>query len=445
MPRRQPASNNWNRWVVEFAAIGVLASIIPAGTAADPRPAALLAIHSQASGDPEAVPGLRVILDDLAKNWRLIDPGTLSFVAWPDPDCTSDGPEAEALIREVREGLRRYYDYTDLSGASSAFARAMDRLVRSPCILAHRDEERAVVVTAGLLWVRILRQGAAPAAARPAAEQLCGRFSPAEVGRADVPPDAKAFVESVRDELAGTRVAIRVRFHGAPDADGTRLLIDGIEVAPPDRDGFSVIPGRHAVSVVLPDGRVLTSRLDVGPEGGDIAIDLEVSAALSRVELPEPAVGVTSEGVLRRLASRSGATVLFLRETADGSLRVAATSPGSEDGLAATPTALLAATVQPTQRPWAWPWVTGALSAGFLSAGIALNALANQDADAINTGTNRLGDYGARRAGAIACYSLAAASVTATVLLGVLRPEARKLPSVAPVEGGAVVGLSGSF
>jgi hypothetical protein len=458
MPGRQPVLNRWNRWGLPFAVIGAIALIPPAVTAADPMPEALLAIDPQVLAGPDAGPGLRVILDELAADRRLIDPETLSFLAWPDPGCTAQGDEAVLLIRDVREGLRRYFDDTDLPGAAAAIGRGLGRLARSPCLLAHRDEDRAVVLTAGLLWVRILKQGSAPADARPAAELLSERFSPAEVARADVPPDAKAFVESVRDERAPTRVALRVRFRGAQEGEGTRLLIDGIEVPAAERDGIRVVPGRRAVSAVLPDGRVLSSFVDVGPTGREIAIDLGISGALSRVAAPVPALGAVSAGVLRRLASRSGVTVLFLGQAADGSLRLASISPGTDDGRAAAgllipattqdedaSSVLLAATSPPSRRSWAWPWVTGALSAGLLSAGVALNVLANQDAESVNTGTNRLDDFRARRAGAIACYSLAAASAAATVLLAVLRPDADRTPSVVPVAGGAVVGLGGSF
>lgn len=457
MDRRKPVQG-WNRRVLGVAAVGLVAAALPSLAVADSRPSALLVVDRRVADDPSAGAGLRSILQELDGDWQLIDPGTLPFVAWPDPDCASDGPELAGLVREVREGLRRYYDDTDLPGAASAFSRAMDRLARSPCILAHRDEERTLAVAAGLLWVRILRQRGPSADAWRAAERLCERFSSEEIAGADVPPDEKAFVESVRNDRVGTTVPLRVRLDGGSDADGVRLLIDGIEVAASDRDGFRVIPGRRAVSVVLPDGRVLTSRSDVGSKGGEATIDLDVSVALFRVGTDVPAVGVRSEGVLRRLASRSAAVVLFLGMAEDGSSRIAAIPTGSDDGFASpspgglspmagmeVASSLPAVEARSSRRPWAWPWVTGALSAGLLSAGVSLNVLANRDADAVNAGTNRLDDFRARRAGAIACYSLAGASVAATVLLAVLRPEVKRTPSVAPVEGGVVLGLGGSF
>jgi len=97
------------------------------------------------------------------------------------------------------------------------------------------------------------------------------------------------------------------------------------------------------------------------------------------------------------------------------------------------------------RKPWPWPWVTGAASAGLLAAGIVLNVQANRSADAVNAGTNRLDDWRSRRAGSIACYTLAAAAGAGTIVLAILGRPAAERVVLSPIPGGAAAGVHGTF
>jgi hypothetical protein len=430
----------------------LLAALLLHAPEARTAPPALLVVDPPPSG-PGATAEILALRNRLAVAWDLRGPGDLPSVAVPDPGCAAGSPVGAAIASDVDEGMRRFYEDTDLAGAVEAFDRALDALGRTPCALAGRPEDRARLVAGSLLRIRIAMQAGPAERANERARRVCGLIGDDEVARADVPPDVRAYVEGVRTGLHAAAASLRVTPVADRGAPATGLLVDGIPL-----DGAAslpVTPGDHVVSVVpAPGGDVRSLRVRVPPGGLAVALDLDLSRAL------EPGDGFwtlrAGEAVdATRIAAGVGIPVLLARRDATGwRVDVAPAAPGGFAGeaLRAAPhpsrADALAAIVRgprALRRASPWPWVSGAAAAGLLAGGVALNVLANRDADAINGGTNRLDDRRDRRAGAIACYALSGAAALTAVVLAVVRPAARETLAVVPVEGGAAIGLGTTF
>jgi len=134
--------------------------------------------------------------------------------------------------------------------------------------------------------------------------------------------------------------------------------------------------------------------------------------------------------VATRVAEVTGRTVLLVQETGVGvsvsavsrnrlvrrdMMRVVLTDKGHD--------VTVARDAPFVRRPnWPWPYVSGGLGASLLVAGAVLNIKANDDAEAISAGENRVVRHRALKDAAIACYAVGGGGLAAAVTLFFLRP-----------------------
>lgn len=442
------ASRNRCCWLV------LLGLLVPCSALSAPTSRAVLVVEPALLESGVLGP----LVHRLSSDWLLLTPQDLPFIAAPDPGCRGDSDAAQAMVSLLDDGMRLYFEDTDLPGASATFLRAFEALERVPCALAERPADRDRMGVAGLLLIRMAMHAGQSERAEALARRFCARLGADEAARADVPPDVQTFVAGVRRTMEADVVPLRLFVRNRAGGGSLRLLVDGIRVGDGSVEGeaaWGVMPGWHTITVQSEGGQAWTRRVEVADAGLDLAIDLDLSRLFEPLD-SWPGVTGEDSAALARLAVQARATVLFVDRLGDGSVRVEAIPAGDKDfqgevlhvkpgrDQADTWVVEVPGRAGP-RRTWAWPWVTGVLSAGLLSGGIALNVQANRDAQAITNGSNRLEDQRLRRAGSIACYSLAAASAVSTVLLGVLRPRKAETLAVVPLDGGVAVGVVTTF
>jgi len=421
------------------------------------RPRAVILLDREPADAQRAAMQIRVARGRLEPAWRVEDASSLAGLAWPDPGCDPRPRDDRAgrVLQGLRGGATRFYDETDVEAARAALQLAIDAFLESPCVFADDPRGRSEATAGAVLLLRLHLLAGRPEAAADLGRRLLRTFGADELASVDVPPEVTEFLERVRDDASAALVPLEVVLIG--NSPGATVLVDG-RALPSGSSLAQVARGVHAVTV-LAGGSARTRRVRV--EGPDrVVLDL----ALSSLVRPGPEgtlVAVSPAdlggGLAGRLSVLTGCTVVQMSGTggnepveasvvADPSGR---TLPGIVLRLerAGGDGSVLAIASGPLARrkPWPWPWVTGAASAGLLAAGIVLNVQANRSADAVNAGTNRLDDWRSRRAGSIACYTLAAVAGAGTIALAILGRPAAERVVLSPIPGGAAAGVHGTF
>jgi hypothetical protein len=305
--------------------------------------------------------------------------------------------------------------------------------------------------------VRLYLLAGRPEAAADLGRRLLRIFDGDELASVDVPPEVTRFLQRVSEDTAAGAVPFEIALDGSQP--GSMVLFDG-RLLPAFPAKLRVARGSHQLTVIT-DAAARTLRVQVeGP--GRILVDLGLSSSvrpgpLGSIVIEDP--NVNPGDLERRLSMVTGRTILRLTGVgAAGPVEAwLAVQPSRQvpaekvlrlEGVGVGPDGPVVAFVSGPllrRKSWPWPFVTGAVAAGLLAAGIVLNVQSNQAVDDINAGVNRLDDWRSRRAGSIACYSLAALAGAATITLAILGRPAPEHVVLSPIPGGVAVGYYSSF
>lgn len=422
-----------------------------------PRPRALVLLDREPADARIAGAQIRLARTRLESAWRVEDAGSLGGLAWPDPACDPGARDERAgrVLQGLRGGTTRFYDETDVEGARGMLQPAVDTFLEAPCIFAADPRGRVEAAAGAVLLLRLHLLAGRPEAAADLGRRLLRTFGADELAAVDVPPEVTEFLVRVGEDASAALVPLEVVVTGA--SPGAVVLIDG-RLVPSGTTTTRVARGIHGVTI-LAGGSARTRRVRV--EGPDrVVLDLALSSAVRpgpEGTLVAAAPAELAGGLAGRLSVLTGCTVVRLSGAGGvGPVEASVVADPADRALpgvvlrleaAGADGAVVALASGPLVRRKAspWPWVTGAATAGLLAAGIVLNLQANQAADSVNAGTNRLDEWRSRRAGSIACYALAAAAGAGTVVLAILGRPTPERVVLAPLPGGAVAGFQGTF
>ncbi|MBM4396063.1 MAG: PEGA domain-containing protein [Deltaproteobacteria bacterium] len=436
----------------------VLAFLVPARGAAAAEPEAILVLDGAPPDQAAAGRSLRAVAAQVRDSWRVVPATGAIELAMTDATCSAEaaGRTVPPLVSKLREAQHLFFVETAVEDATEALAAALQPLLDHPCLLARLGEARSEAAAGAVLRLH-LGEGR-PEKAATLARRLALAFPRAEISAVDVPPEVGRFLDGIRSDLESVSTTLTVGAVPATAAGGASLVVDGRKMPGGAPWSVPVPAGTHEVTVLQPGGGAVTRRVVTGDRPTSVEFDLVLAGALvagpesSLVLLPEPS-RPDAPAVCRRVAEVTGRTVLLVRD-AGGAASVAAVPPsGAErpDLIRMAPSGdgfdLTVARDAPFLRraPWPWPWVAAGTAAGALAAAVALNVTANQAARDVNAGANRVSEQRSLKAGAIACYSIAAAGATAAALLWVFRPPPRTTFHVGPTAGGWSLGLAHSF
>ncbi|NOZ02152.1 MAG: hypothetical protein GXP54_09720 [Deltaproteobacteria bacterium] len=374
----------------------------------------------------------------------------------------------KALLAGIREGAALFYDSTAVMAATRTLDSATNDFFAAPCLLAGDREALRETCEGAVLLVRLNLFQKKRKEASALARRIALVFGREMVDTVDVPPDVATFLADVRREVESSTALVQINV--APDATvkGARLYRDGFQVPGASTWLVRVPEGVHEWTLVTGSGLILNRRMDNRGKDGSLVFDPylvgKVAAGPSGTLalVPGPDGAERAGRVAQRIADLTGATVLVARgpraaepsgwitvrvvdkDGAAGS-ELIRLRPGPDGG----DMEVLVDSKGPlaVRSAWPWPWVTAGVSAGFLAAGAYLNWAANQDADAINRGRNKVASYNKNRTWAIVNYALAAAGAGTAVILYFVRPKHRSrfIIGASPVEDGAALSLTGRF
>jgi len=362
----------------------------------------------------------------------------------PEPSRTA----ASSVADELARGSSLFFDSMNTAEAARVTTAALERHFASPCFSAANPDLHSLACGAAALLVRLLLIQGLPESASSwvsRVEPICGA---AVFPGPDIPPDVAAFVHKVASDRGMARQAAADNVRFICGGACPQIFIDGVAVGS-RTTAFDVgLPaGRHRIDVQgTEDGRVfwMTATVDFDGLPATFAVlpgvRLTQSGAWSFVTDGDPSavagaigraldasvVGIVPSGaegcrlvlLHDRLGMSSGRVLADVVPEGEG---VTFTSP------AGSPLELGKA------RKWPWPWVTGSLSVGLLSAGIALNVMQQKTEDSDRPLSRKYGDA------AIAGYVTAGAGLLSTILLAVLKPDPDRSVFIAPSASGVSI------
>jgi len=450
----------------------VVLSVFPFTAHSSPdRPEAVILL-SESTADSQDV-GLvaDIVRSRVGEVYRVVDSSKVLGMIGLDESCAVD--EAAVKRREIMngimEGLDLFYESTALHAATRALSATLDEYFDHTCVAVGDTDIRHAICAGAVVQVRLLLMQEMMEAAAVLARRMSLCFPARMVQSVDAPPDVRRFLDGVREgvESVGTSVEVVVS-KGMGEVDDT-LFVNGSPVPGTSPWVVELAAGTHEFTLVTSSGEVLTQRRTVSDEAATIRFDPGLAGAVKAGPSGTLVIRGGPEGtppgvpVARLIADVTGVVVLLVLgkgEQGDGSWVVVReiTASGSADAgmfrfrpgrgqdgsmeVVVDPSGTLS-----RKRAWPWPWVSAGLSVGFLAAGAYLNWAANDDADAVNRGENRVQSYKRNRTWAIVNYALAAAGVGTSLMLYFLQPGFKTHFTVgaAPIDDGVVVGLSGKF
>lgn len=406
--------------------------ISPLGYAQE-KPGAIILLSSSNPEDLTTRKMLSVLKQQVSSTWQIMDVSSVVELARVDPVCT-DGHEKERLketiVADVREGLRLFFDETALDASRELLTKATNAFFEHPCIFGDLPDERTEVCAGAVVLARILLLSE-PELSAAVARRIALVFSAEEVQAHDVPPEIARFLKGIRLDVEMTKAEVEIEVQ--PEVREAALFIDGRKVT---SSKTALAAGSHEVSLRLADGLALSRRVVTGNTPVKVHFDVVLAGALRPSQEGCLILGGLRAqdpiAVARRVSELTGLVAILAAEKHGGGLSVTAVTPSGQGpelmtiepestrkfGVTFTPDSPILA-----KEPWPWPFVTAGVSVALLAAAVGLNVGANQAAASINDGENQLLQWRAMYYSSIACYTLAAAGATTTVLLFVFRPS----------------------
>ncbi len=410
-----------------------------------------MVIDSSLAGDTRVAMAAAAAVPLLADRYALSS--SPAGMTWPDLGTVDAcSPErvpvmAGGVEAGIAEGRRLFFVEMDGDSAAAALDKAVSGYFDAPCLAVYNPGLQTAACRAGVLLVRLRLLSGMTEAAADTAAFIASRCSVADTDAEDVPPEARRFVEGARpvQDVGRTFEPLVLRCAGSCRG----VLVDGRAALCSDDEcseaAVAAGRGRHFVAFPQADGRVWYSGW----------FSRETASAVLMVApgvRPGTSGVLTAGGVDRALASRlsamTGCTVLAIVPVPGGEgWRLIAAGSGepevpslaslTPEGGAVRFTAVpgIGLELEPGSA-WPWPWVSGSLAAGFLTAGIVLNVYSERALSDAEAGRNTMARYEGLKAGAIAGYVTAGAGVLATVLLAVLRPEPDQSVLISPSPAG---------
>lgn len=416
---------------------------------------------------PEKRPALLVIENDLSRDtdFQVMIQAAVSLLGdtceigvtaaraftWPvfsmNEECRAPDQTVVGLGGDFDRARRLFFERMDTTGAVQVLEKSVGRFLSAPCLALDRPEFKLAGCRAGVLLTRLyLLEGRAEPAAALSAD-LVARCSSADIESEDVPPDVFEFIGralSTGEEAASNGLP-ELRIFCPGDCDG--LLLDSKPLNISGGWGVARLKtGFHKIDFIDSSGSD-TAWYSAGFEFTATGTVLVVDASGSATAVG-PGVFAVTGGISHAaevLGLLTDMVVLGLFEEAPGFAvkrifdPAGASAGGILTGITRESsgyrfTAPRGSPVVLVPKPaWPWPWVTGAVSAGLLATGIALNVVSNQTVQSINPDMSRATGL---KNGAIAGYALAGAGILTTILLAVLRPEPGQTVLVVPSSSG---------
>jgi len=357
-----------------------------------------------------------------------------------------------SLKSALADGLRLFYEKTDIDAATRALEDTLADVLASPCILASGTTAMSEFPEAAQTLIRLhMMKGNSDKAATLALAVLPWLR---EGGlRQDAPPEVLRFVDGVEATLPPPSDPLRIIIDPPELADGTTLVVDGRHISGQAPWSLQLRSGQHEIAVSTPMGLTYYRRANIPQSGKELHIDLALAAVLDNG--PDGAIqlkGVPTDNAERtatRIAAASSSSVMLVRAAAElGGLDV------ERIGVDGSIQPWLQVRIRPegghiinlgigeaqaAAPAWPWPWVAAGVSAGSLTAAILLNVAANRDARAINRGENILSRQQSERNASIACYAVSGAAAAGAIVLAILKPKPATSVIILPDRHGAIM------
>jgi len=422
---------------------------LSAGFAESAQPRALVILEPEALAADATT--LDVTLQRLSSSFTLAGPESWASLVQREPRCsrTNDLAVVRSLDAALIEGLRLFYDVTDIEASIRLLEPAIATILDSPCVMCASSQGIPRFPEAAITLLRLyLMKGRLTEASR------LTRTAWAWIEDAlhpNAPPEVLRFVDGVRSSMPPASAPLRVAIHPPHLAAGVDMAVDGRVIPGRAPWNLSLAPGSHQLALFTPGGEAFVRRVSL-PIPGEIEIDLSVATRLNA----GPAAtgrfdGVDGAEAMRlaaRVSSSIGHSVMLVRAARHRrGLEVIEIDPQGVSHLRfrATPEEGSAHEILLGEREidakasvWPWPWVAAGVSAGALSAAIALNVAANEDTASINAGVNRVDRRSREKTAAIACYAISGAFAAGAVLFAVLRPDPAARIIVLPDANGSL-------
>ena len=376
---------------------------------------------------------LRTVTSEVSRTWTIAAAEGIEELPMNDGDCSVGGARETLpkVVGVLKGAINKFYVETDIEGATAQLETGVAPFLEHPCLLGRLSQERPDVLSAWVLLVRLYLSDGKPEKAAALARRLAMSFARSEVSAVDVPPEVARFLEGIRADVESVQGLLTVS--ALPREAVSGLVLDGRTLPGGGPWEVMVPAGLHDLTVFQESGAAVTRRVTVGDKPLAVEFDLVLAGGIE----PGPEGGLYLAGtgrdsveVASRVAEVTGRTVLLVQETGVGvsvsavsrnrlvrrdMMRVVLTDKGHD--------VTVARDAPFVRRPnWPWPYVSGGVGASLLVAGAVLNIKANDDAEAISAGENRVVRHRALKDAAIACYAVGGGGLAAAVTLFFLRP-----------------------